>query len=302
MSYEMLTRKHINSLKRYEIVQLDHTMENIDRLKKELGQIFDGQYVDVRSQPVVSIACEMLYGFCLEGFKRIKKFLGNMYDYQDQTLYFFIPNHPLEKVDTLLEHAIGMRNEMFHFERTFRMGENPVFVRMIWFPSIQQLSFGTYFPDAIVISPSGSRTEASMSNPSSKELQKLRNAMAKDLPRDENSLNMYEAEVKEVVCRARIASDANRLMHAVIPFSQAMRANDKLKNDPNAARIFTTIFANLGIQYIHPDICLAIFNKASQERVVRAADVKASVLSPLQQSFAKQVMDDLEKKMQSLSL
>ncbi len=296
MSYEMLTRRHINSLKRYQIVQLNHTLENIERLRQELGRIFDGKYVNTRSNPIISIACEMLYGFCLEGFKRIKKFLGSMYDYQDQTLYFFIPNHPLEKAETLLKHAIEMRNEMFHFERTFRMGENLTFVRMIWFSSIQQLTFGTYFPDAIVIAPSGTRIESSVSNPSVQELQRLRDLMIKDLPRDEHSLNMYEAEVKELVCKARIVSDTNRFMNVVIPFSQAMRTNDKLKSDPNSARIVSSLFANLDIQYIQLDTCLAIFNKAAQERVVKAADVKALIFSPQQQSFAKQVMDDLEKK------
>ena len=53
-----------------------------------MGSIFNGKDVNTQSNPIVSIACEMLYGFCLEGFRRIKKFLGNMYDYQDQTLYF----------------------------------------------------------------------------------------------------------------------------------------------------------------------------------------------------------------------
>ena len=296
MTYEMLTRRYINSLKRYQIIQLEHTLRNIDRLKQELGSIFDGQYVNTQSNPVVTIACEMLYGFCLEGFRRIKKYLGNMYDCQDQTLYFFIPNHPLEKVEALLKHAIAMRNEMFHFERTFRMMEYLPPLRMSWFSSIQQLSFGTYFPNAIVMSPSVTRIVPSMSSASVQELQRLRDLIAKDLPRDEHSLNLYEAEVKEIVCRARIVSDTHKLMNVVLPFSQAMRTNDKLKNDPKAARIFSNLFSNLEIQYIQPDICLTIFNKVNQERVVKAVDVKALVFSSKQQRFAKQVMDELEKK------
>ncbi len=296
MTYEMLTRNHINSLKRYQIVQLDSTLKNIERLRQKMSSIFNGKNVNTQSNPIISIACEMLYGFCLEGFRRIKKFLGNMYDYQDQTLYFFNPNHPLERVEKLLEHAIEMRNEMFHFERTFSMGENLICVRMIWFSSIQQLTFGTYFRNAILIAPSGTRNESSMSNPSVQELQRLRDLMVKDLPRDERFLNMYEAEVKDMICRVRIASDTNKLMNVVIPFSQAMRTNNKLKIAPNAKQIFSSLFENLDIQYIQSDICLAIFNKAVQEKVVKGADVKALVFSPQQKSFAKQVMDDLEKK------
>ena len=302
MSYEMLTRKHINSLKRYQIVQLDHTIQNIGRLRLELSDIFDGKHVNVQSNPVVSIACEMLYGFCLEGFKRIKKFLGCMYDYQDQTLYFFIPNHPLEKVEALLKVAILMRNDIFHFERVYRGGFHVNGLRMIWFSSIQDLTHGTFFPEAIVLSRTGATREAVMSNPTSQELQKLRDVMVKDLPRDENSINMYEAEVKGIVCRARIASDTNKVMSMVIPFSQMIRQNARLKDDPKRSNIFLNIFCHLDIQYIEPTAFLSLLDAATEQRVIAAERVRSLVYSPQQTIFAQRVMDDLEKQTQALSL
>ena len=45
--------------------------------------------------------------------------------------------------------------------------------------------------------------------PSLSRVAKVKNVIAKDLPR--GSLNMYEAEVKDIVCRALIASDTNRV-------------------------------------------------------------------------------------------
>lgn len=45
--------------------------------------------LDLESNPLVSIACEMLYGFCLNIFKNIIKHIDSLYDYNDESLYYF---------------------------------------------------------------------------------------------------------------------------------------------------------------------------------------------------------------------
>ena len=79
---------HIESIKRDQINQIQYSIANINLLKEEADKIFDGQNIGIRINPIVAIACEMLYGFCSDSFKGINKFINLLHDYTDQTLYY----------------------------------------------------------------------------------------------------------------------------------------------------------------------------------------------------------------------
>lgn len=292
MTYEMITKQRINSLKRYQLVQLEHTLENMARLKATLTPIFDGQRIDMQSDPQVMVAGEMLYGFCLEGFKRISKFLDKMYDYADRTLYFFQPNHPLQQVAALLETAIVIRNDIFHFERVFQGGPTVGFSRMLWFSAIQNLTFGTYFPEAIVISRQNVSRQPMMSDPTTRELSKLRDTLAADLPRDDDFLNMYEAEVKEIVARSRIAANTQRAMNSMIPLSQWIRQLPAPTQGEHREGLFLILIKYLDMPYLEPNVYIALLNQMVEKRVLSEQTVKDAVFSSQHILFAKQVMDE----------
>ncbi|MBA8667709.1 hypothetical protein H1Q59_07385 [Holosporaceae bacterium 'Namur'] len=183
LAYKKVATGHICYLKRYQIIQVTHLSAALDDLKRITSNIYDGKGIDIQLDPIASIACEMVYGFCLQGFKNISKYSDLLYDYQDQSLYFYAYQHPLEKMKSYMDLSIKMRNQIFHFERVFREPMSIEFCREIWFSVIQDLTHGM-FP--------GVPTQLG-------EIEKFRDTLKNDLVRDENTLNMYEAEIKQIV-------------------------------------------------------------------------------------------------------
>ena len=113
--------QHINSNKRCLINECEHTIETSNRLRQKIHDytltIRDD---DKEFKPVVSAACEMLYGIVVERFKQIKRYLRFLDDYQDVTLYVFMSSHRIEKLYTLIEKAINVRNDVFRFNELQR--------------------------------------------------------------------------------------------------------------------------------------------------------------------------------------
>ena len=188
---EKVQKTKLWSKKRYQTIQLKYLIDNIKSLKETMNKIFTNQYIDITSDPVASIACEMLYGFCLDGFKNINKFINALYDYDDKALYFVCLQHPLEKTKGFLSNAIKMRNEMFHFERFFTGGGMRIsFARELWFDWIQQLTRSMFFPEALVISAFNVSKENRFSDSIIKELEDFIIALSCDMKVD--TLNMQK--------------------------------------------------------------------------------------------------------------
>ncbi len=77
----------IDSLKRDQLAQVEYAVESIDSLKAMADKIHDGRGVDITSDPVTAIACEMQYGLCTNNIKTVMHFIDRMYDYNDKSLY-----------------------------------------------------------------------------------------------------------------------------------------------------------------------------------------------------------------------
>lgn len=189
---------HINSIKRDQITQLEYSIANIKLLKDTASKIFDSRGIDTQVNPLVSIACEMLYGFCSDSFKNINKFINLLHDYSDETLYFFAYKHPLKEVQGTLDIAVQVRHQMFHFERVFN-GEDIFLSRMIWFSMIQNMTHGMFFPEAIVISPDGVSKQEMFSESSLEKLTKFMVTLKNDLARNPDTLNMYMATLDKML-------------------------------------------------------------------------------------------------------
>lgn len=189
---------HINSIKRDQITQLEYSIANIESLKDTAAKIFDGRGIDTQVNPVISIACEMLYGFCSDSFKSINKFINLLHDYSDETLYFFAYKHPLKEVQGTLDIAVQIRHQMFHFEQVFN-GEDIFLSRMIWFSMIQNMTHGMFFPEAIVISPDGVSKQEMFSESSLEKLTKFMVTLKNDLGRNPDTLNMYMATLDKML-------------------------------------------------------------------------------------------------------
>jgi hypothetical protein len=139
----------IESYKRDQARQVEYAIGSIDILKEIAEKIYTGRGLDMESNPVKAIACEMQYGLCVNNIKSIISFIDQMHDYSDKSLYFICLPHPIKTTKDILEGLVTARNDLFHFERTFD-GDSTIFGhRFVWFSILEKLTHGMCFLEAI---------------------------------------------------------------------------------------------------------------------------------------------------------
>ena len=190
----------IDSLKRDQLAQVEYAVESIDSLKTMADEIHDGRGIDIRINPVVAIACEMQYGLCTNNIKTVTHFIERMYDYDDKSLYFICLPHPIKETQGVLDLMVTARNDLFHFERTFAGGPTIEFHRMIWFSILENLTHGMFFPEGIIITPSGVSREPMTSDSNLMKLKKYLKLVQDSLVQeDTDTINVYAVRMADSV-------------------------------------------------------------------------------------------------------
>jgi uncharacterized protein with HEPN domain len=294
MSYEMLIGEELTLLKRYQIIHLEHLIENIEKLKQMVGIIFYEQSIGKQRDLVTYIACEMLYGLCLDGFKKIKKHLIGLYDYKDLNLYFFSNNHLVKRVYDLLETAIDFRNDIFHFETIYRGKETVEFSRDSWFSFIQELTYGSDYSKEITALGEHADKVLNINILTYRELQKLRNGLKKDLPGGEILLNNCESEMKSIFRKMQAVFGTDQMMSVIISLSKLIQQKTALKESCQTDNIFLNIFCYLGIRHLEPDTFLILLDAAVNQKIINRKEVENLVCAHRQTVSTRQFNGALE--------
>jgi hypothetical protein len=153
--YTKYHHSQIESYKRDQARKVEYAIGSIDILKEITEKIYTDKGIDMQSDPVKAIACEMQYGLCVNNIKSIISFIDQMHDYNDRSLYFVCLPHPIQTTKDILEGLVTARNDLFHFERTFDSGFTIFGHRLVWFSIIENLTHGIFFSEGIVVSQNG---------------------------------------------------------------------------------------------------------------------------------------------------
>lgn len=226
--YDAYAKYHGNmeSFKRDQAVQVEFAIQSIESLKDMANTIYTGTGIDIQSDPVAALACEMQFGFCTNNVKSIMKFIGKMYNYTDKSLYFICLPHPIDETKDMLELMVTARNDLFHFERTF----NRLFTieghRMVWFSILENLTHGMFFPEAIIISPNGISKEPRISDSNLLKLKKYFELVKNSLQiNDSDSINIYDLTIAE---STRNLNSENLLSEEIILNTQDNLINQEI--------------------------------------------------------------------------
>ena len=93
---------------------------------------------------------------------------------------------------------VTARNDLFHFERTFNSPFTIEGHRMVWFSILENLTHGIFFPEAIIISPSGVSKEQRTSDSNLLKLKKYFELVKKSLQiNDSDTINIYDLTIAE---------------------------------------------------------------------------------------------------------
>ena len=198
--YDAYAKYHGNmeSFKRDQATQVEFAIQSIEALKDVANTVYIGTGIDIQSDPVAALACEMQFGFCTNNIKNVMKFIDRMFDYTDKSLYFIFLPHPINETKDILELMVTARNDLFHFERTFNSPFTIEGHRMVWFSILENLTHGIFFPEAIIISPSGVSKEPRTSDSNLLKLKKYFELVKSSLQiNDSDTLNIYELTMTE---------------------------------------------------------------------------------------------------------
>ena len=198
--YDAYAKYHGNmeSFKRDQAVQVEFAIQSIKALKDVANTVYTGTGIDIQSDPVAALACEMQFGFCTNNIKNVMKFIDRMFDYTDKSLYFIFLPHPINETKDILELMVTARNDLFHFERTFNSHFTIEGHRMTWFSILENLTHGMFFPEAIIISPSGVSKEPRTSDSNLLKLKKYFELVKSSLQiNNSDTINIYELTMTE---------------------------------------------------------------------------------------------------------
>ena len=184
---------NMESFKRDQAVQIEFAIQSIETLKDVANTVHTGTGINIQSNPVVALACEMQFGLCTNNIKSVVKFIDRMFDYTDQSLYFIFLPHPISETKDTLDLMITARNDLFHFERTFDSHFTIEGHRMVWFSILENLTHGIFFPEAIIISPSGVSKEPRTSDSNLIKLKQYFKLVKQSLQTESSdTINVYE--------------------------------------------------------------------------------------------------------------
>lgn len=198
--YDAYAKYHGNmeSCKRDHATQVEFAIQSIEALKDVTNTVYTGTGIDIQSDPVAALACEMQFGFCTNNIKNVMKFIDRMFDYTDKSLYFIFLPHPINETKDILELMVTARNDLFHFERTFNSPFTIEGHRMVWFSILENLTHGMFFPEAIIISPNGVSKEPRISDSNLLKLKKYFELVKSSLQiNDSDTINIYELTIAE---------------------------------------------------------------------------------------------------------
>ena len=180
---------NMESFKRDQAVQVEFAIQSIEALKDVANTVHTGTGINIQSNPVAALACEMQFGLCTNNIKSVVKFIDRMFDYTDLSLYFIYLPHPISETKDMLDLMVTARNDLFHFERTLNNHFTIEGHRMVWFSILENLTHGIFFPEAIIISPSGVSKEPSTSDSNLLKLKKYFELVKRSLQADSSALS-----------------------------------------------------------------------------------------------------------------
>lgn len=184
---------NMESFKRDQAVQVEFAIQSIEVLKDVANTVHTGTRINIQNNPVAALACEMQFGLCTNNIKSVMKFIDRMFDYTDQSLYFICLPHPISETKDMLDFMVTTRNDLFHFERTFNGPFTIEGHRIVWFSILENLTHGIFFPEAIIISPSGVSKEPRTSDSNLLKLKKYFELVKQSLQADSSdTINVYE--------------------------------------------------------------------------------------------------------------
>ena len=193
---------NIQSFKRDQATQVEFAIESIEILKD-----LKNTEMDIQTNPR-ALACEMHFALCANNVRSVKKFIDQMFDYSDTSLYFIFLPHPINETKNIFDTIISARNNLCHFEQIFNKNFTIETQRESFLSRIESLTHGTLFPEAITINDNSISKAPLRKKSHLSKLKKYLKIVKESIQKDNSdTINAYQLIEDEYISESDSDSD-----------------------------------------------------------------------------------------------